>query len=141
MFFDKDNVNIDTLFSYENKEDSSLKEINKYLEGGEYIIMIYLEHLHNEAVIRFFFFFDIDIYLIDKIDKDKLMYNYDLDLTEKIINIIFDSEDEYYKENDTNFYKLAQEIDSMIAKIKNPSKKSTSSFGSDSGETILEEDF
>ena len=89
---------IDTLFSHENKEDSSLKEINKYLEGGEYIIMIYLEHSHNEAVIRFLCENDIDIYLIDKIDKDKLMYNYDLDLTEKIINIIFDSEDEYYKE-------------------------------------------
>ena len=89
---------IDTLFSHENKEDSSLKEINKYLEGGEYIIMIYLEHLHNEAVIRFLCENDIDIYLIDKIDKDKLMYNYDLDSTEKIINIIFDSEDEYYKE-------------------------------------------
>ena len=50
-------------------------------------------------------------------------------------------EDEDYKANDTNFHKLAQEIDSMVAKLKNPSKKSTSCFGSDTGEIILEEDF
>ena len=44
-------------------------------------------------------------------------------------------EDEDYKEKDTNYYKLAQEIDSLVSSLS-PIQKSTSSFDS-----VFREDF
>ena len=42
-------------------------------------------------------------------------------------------EDEDYKKKDANYYKLAQEIDSLVERLI-PFQRSTSSFDSGSGE-------
>ena len=100
----KDNNNYEIIknyFSYNDDSDkSSIKEINCSLEKGEYFIIIYPESSINEAVIRFLSEKEINIKLINKINKGELKNIYNYDSTEKIFKDIFGYHISHYK----NYY-------------------------------------
>ena len=85
-------------YSYKDDYDiSSIKEVNLELDSGEYFIMIYPESSINEGVIRFLSEKEIEINLLNKINK-----NYYFG-TEKIFMNIFDYNNSSYKNDNYKF--------------------------------------
>lgn len=100
---------IENYFDYQNDYDtSSIKEVNSVLEKGEYFIMIYPESSINEAVIRFLSEKEIDIKLINKLNKNDLFnLNGESFSSKKIFSEIFNFENH----DDTYNYKIYLELE------------------------------
>ena len=61
--------NVEKPYFSDDLDLSSIKEIKTLLEKGEYIVMIYMESTLNKAILRFLSEGEINIYLVNKIQK------------------------------------------------------------------------
>ena len=103
----KNNENFDVVgsfFSEGNENDySSVRELNTFLEEGEYFIFVYLESSLAQNRIRFLCEKSIDVNLVDKIDKVELEIKYDINSNEKIYSIFKEDNQDLYKKILTNY--------------------------------------